>query len=1077
MLRILTATRQEPLLEALAASLHTGASRDPLAPDLVVAERGTDRWLWQYLAEQHGIAANLRFEPPAGFLWRMLRHYFPDTGADNRFDAGPLRWRIAEKLPNLLAQHDFRPLAGYLAQDDGRKLHQLSARLAALFNDYLVYRPEMVVGWEKGKRATKETDEHWQQKLWQALVKDCGNAHRATLLIQFLNEPAIRRERPRRLPTRAAIFGIPALPPVYVQALVALGGHIDIDLYVFNPCREFWGDLVDPKKIARDGDGVIEGHDLSNRLLASWGQPVRHFISELYGHEAEHIDLDGEDEQAPKENLLGRLQHDIHALTETPATLATHDDSIRITSAWGTMREVEILHDELLGRFQRDATLKPRDILVMVPAIEQYAPMIEAVFGAADGERFIPWTLTDISRRSAHPVTAALEQLLKLPDSRFAASEVLGLLETPAIARRFRFDTDTLAALRQALLAANLHGDLDADARAARGLPAESTHSWQFALQRLFLGVAMAEQDAPVLGVLPEPAYEGQAAAALGRLQSFLDKLVQWQQRLSRPQVPDQWTACLYGLCADFFDADDDEQAVLDDVLKAAREFLDETSAGNFGEDLPPAVFRDDFLARLRAPASRGNLRSGGVTFCGMVPMRSLPFRVIAVLGLNNEHYPRQQRAPGFDLIARAPRAGDRSRRHDDRHLFLETLLSARDALYLSYTGRNPQDSSEREPSVLVRELLDQVMATHGGEDARKAITKQLLIEHPLQAFSPRYFTPATAGMQTLRSYDRDWLLPARAGHEAVAPPFCATPLPAREEQESPDIPLDELARFFEHPARGFLRRRFGISLFDQDTLFDDIEPFELDILATRALENELLAHRLDGGTAQIFRDRLLARGDLPQASFAGLAWQQLDDAVAPFAAALATALQQRHTLAVDLVVDTAQGPHRIHGRLPDVTPDGLVLHRVGKLRAKHRLSAWIQHLCLQLSVSGASAATRYFARGDKNQPEITLFNPVENPRALLASLVDLYLQARNQPLPLLPACSEALARHDDDPRKALKEATAAWEGDSFRKLRAEHDDEAVRIIFGNEAPPFDEKFHALALQVFSPLLAALDDA
>jgi exodeoxyribonuclease V gamma subunit len=447
---------------------------------------------------------------------------------------------------------------------------------------------------------------------------------------------------------------------------------------------------------------------------------------------------------------------------------------VRITSAYGAMREVEILHDTLLDRFQRYPTLQPRDVLVMSPQIERYAPAIEAVFGAAAGARFIPWTITDLSRRGTHPLVAAVEQLLRLPDSRFAASEVLGLLETPAIARRFGFDSDSLGLLREALHRARLHGGLDAAQRAARGLPEHATHTWQFALQRLFLGVAMGEQEAPVLGVLPEPAFEGQATAALGRLQRFIDALAQWQQRLARAQVPDQWVACLYALADDFFDADDNEQAVLDDVLKAARSFLDEANAGGFEEELAPIVFRSNFLARLEAPASRGNLRTGGVVFCGMMPMRSLPYRVIALLGMNSDAFPRQQRAPGFDLITLAPQAGDRSRRHDDRHLFLETLLSARDALYISYTGRSLQDNSAKEPSVLVRELLDQVVATHGGESARKHIESLLVTEHPLQPFSSRYFTPPASGEPALFTCDPDWLLPAQgvAASAAERPPF-----------------------------------------------------------------------------------------------------------------------------------------------------------------------------------------------------------------------------------------------------------------------------------------------------------------
>lgn len=1075
MLRILTANRQESLLLQLAAALGPAAAGDPLAPDLLIAERGTDRWLWQFLAETHGIAANLKFEPPAGFIWRMLRLYMPDAPSDARFDRAALAWRIARLLPPLLARDEFAPLAGYLAQDDGRKLHQLSDRIAGVFNDYLVYRPAMILGWQQGKLATAHDDERWQQKLWQAVVGETGTLHRAGLLDEFLNRP--RGEKPEKLPARAAIFGIPALPPVYVRALIALGEHIDIDLYVLNPCGQFWGDLGNPKHVRRLDDSHIDSADIPNRLLASWGQPIRHFISELHGHPAELLDLH-QSLPAPG-TLLHRLQNDIHELTETPATLSAGDDSLRITSAYGAMREVEILHDTLLDRFQRDHSLLPRDVLVMIPDIERYAPNIEAVFGAAEGARFIPWTITDLSHRGSQPLAAAVEQLLRLPDSRFAASEVIGLLETPAIARRFRFDNDMLGTLRAALQRARLHGELDADTRAARGLPRDSTHTWQFALQRLFLGVAMDAQDGPVLGVLPEPAFEGQATAALGRLQTFIDRLAHWQKLLARPQTPAQWVASLHALLDEFFAADDDEQAVLDDVLKAIREFFDETEAAQFTGELPPIVFRDNFFARLQAPASRGNLRTGGVVFCGMVPMRSLPYRMIALLGMNGDSFPRQQRAPGFDLVTLSPQPGDRSRRHDDRHLFLETLLSARESLYISYTGRSLQDDSPREPSVLVRELLDQVVATHGGEAARKDIEKQLLTEHPLQPFSRRYFAPAAAGEPALFSCDPDWLLSARAIRSGAIqqPVFCQPPLPPPDDARR-EIELDRLAGFFANPARGFLRERFGIGLYEQDEGFDDNEPFLVGGLEGYTLKSEVLAARLAGADSETLQRKLRARGDLPQAAFGELAWQAIAGEVEPFVRTLGPVLVDRVALDIDLVIDTADGPRRLHGRLPDVTADnGLVVRTVASFREKHLLPAWVRHLALLTTApDGIPPRSLIVARGNLKKGQAVAahtLGAVADPRAELARLIALFDAGLRAPLPLLPACSQALAEAADEDT-AQRDALRAWEGDRFGGHPGEREDTAVRIVFGSDAPPFDEHFVALAHTVYAPLLAAL---
>ncbi len=289
MLRIISGNRQEVLLDRLAARLRAPAGADPLAPEVVVAERGMNTWVFQQLAERHGVAANLDFQYPAAFVWQVLRTAVPDAPRQSAFDAAPLAWRVMRLLPSLLAQPGVEAIARYLADDaDGRKRHQLAARVARAFNDYLVYRPAMVLGWEAGRRSTQSPDEPWQMALWRAIVREAGTAHRAGLLERFgtLSDDALGAAA---LPARVAVFGVPALPPAYVAVLARLGAVRDVDLYVLNPSEQFWGDLVDPRRRAADA-AVAYAHDLDNRLLASWGQPVRFFLSELYGHSADYVD-------------------------------------------------------------------------------------------------------------------------------------------------------------------------------------------------------------------------------------------------------------------------------------------------------------------------------------------------------------------------------------------------------------------------------------------------------------------------------------------------------------------------------------------------------------------------------------------------------------------------------------------------------------------------------------------------------------------------------------------------------------------------------------------------------------------
>ena len=1079
MLRIISSNRQEALLDALAERLRVPLDDNPLAPERVVTERGMNTWVLQQLAERHGIAANIDFQFPAAFIWQALRALVPDVPEQSRFEVAPLTWRLMRLLSPLLGESAFQAIDRYLRDDaDSRKRYQLCGRIASAFNDYLVYRPDMVLGWAKGRRSTESPDEVWQLQLWRAVTRELGDGHRAYLLKRFAALPDLVVATTAALPTRVSVFGVPALPPVYVEALARLAQSRDVDLYVLNPSAEFWGDLVDPKALAADAEALAYAQDLPNRLLASWGQPVRFFLSELYAHHADYLDA----WDAPTEpvTLLQRLQADLRELTEpTERVPDPHDTSVCFASTWGPMREVEALHDWLLDQFQCDGTLRPRDVAVLTPDIDQYAPYFDAVFGAAEGtSRYLPWTLADNPPRAVYPLLAVIEQLLRLPDSRFAVSEVLGLLETPATARRFGLADADVSALREALRTVHAHWGLDTPMqREIIGAPAGATggteagHTWQSALRRLFLGVAMAAQDAPVHGIVPAPLFEGQAAAALGHLQAFIDRLAHWRKALATARAPVDWVRTVHGLTDDLLDpAGPDDEAALEQLAAALGDFERETGEGGFDGPLSLVVFRDDLLNRLATPDGRGRLFDGRITIGALTPMRSAPFRLIAVVGMNSDAFPRSQSVSGFDLLAQAPRPGDRSRRLDDRHLFLETLLSARDAIYLSYTGRQARDGSAAQPSVVIGDLLDYIVHTHGGEPARDAVVQHLVTEHPLQPFSRRYFEgdPAKAGR--LFTYDPDWVAPAReaAGERAAEPPFCSGPLPARDGYGATEISLTALMRFLRHPTAFFLRERLGISTWEEDDTLSDDEPFALGALEAYQLKAEWLEERLAGREEAAHRALVRGRGDLPAGRFGDLAWEAIADGVAPLADILAPQLVGARHLPVDLAV----GGGRVVGTLRRVTPQGLVRYTIAAFKPKYLLDAWVEHLALLATAPAAvSPQTRLVTR-DKTW----VFGEVQDPHGTLATLVQLYTEGLREPLPFFPASAYEWVQNAADPEKARRKATDAWQGSEFlsrKGLASESEDAANRISWGHCLDPFAPRFAALAEAVYVPLLAA----
>lgn len=1080
MLNVHFSNHLDALLIALGKNIELPLAGPALDRELIVAERGMDRWLWQQLAERQGIAADLDLQLPAGFIWNTLRKLFPAAPAQSPYEQGALAWRLMSLLdPAQLTDPVFATVQHYLAgDDDQRKRFQLARRLADLFDQYLVYRHEMILGWERGTLSNIGADEAWQMTLWQRIVAGAGGEHRARLLDRFFAAARKGALDTRDLPQRVSLFAIPALPPVYVQVLAALAQHIRVDVYALNPCATFWGDALRPGEqaaaFAQYGEAAALHLADGNPLLANGGARIQQYFLDLADHDAQQLpDLFIE---PPRDTLLGRLQNDIHHnQPPQPETTATLDDSLQLHGCYSLLREIEVLHDRLLDMFQRDPTLAPHEVLVLTPEIERAAPYIDAVFGAARGTpREIPWSIADLARGSEHPLAAALRTLLALPDSRFTASEVLGLLETPAVARRFgRLSVSDLDTLRRRVHDAGIRWGLDANDRAARGLPAERDHSWQFGMERLFLGLAMDRGDVLVAGRAPVADIEGSDGIALGKLQAFVDRLAQARRRLARAQDAASWRALVAQLLAEFCDPDGaDEDQVVEAIDEAARDFLDELRLAGHIADIPPAVFRADFEARLAQPAARGGLLRGALTFAQLTPARSLPFRVICLIGMNHDRFPRRQMPSTFDLVAAQPRRGDRSRRADDRHLFLETLLAAGECLYISYTDRSLRDSAPQQASVVVDELMDAIVGPQSDRRQRDALRAALVTQHPLQPFSARQYDGSDPH---LFSHDPDWLPAARMRDRVVQgapqprPAFCPQPLPIAAEPAS-EIRLADLQRCLKHPARWFLQRQLGVWLdAGADDELEDDEPFTL--ADDFAVNEDWLDAAVDGRDPEQYFALLAARGDMPQGAFARIDWQQRVAKLAPLVSRLRA--DAAGWAALDINLPLADG-RRLTGRLACVQGNRQRLaSTAGQPHARLLLQAWIDHLVL-CAVRGSNDCELRIETVDGSS---LLRAPARPAGELLVELVALFDAAARQPPRLFPKSAWKLVS-GKTPEMGLKAARAQWRGGFDNKPAPESADRDFAVCFGHEDDPLTHPdFVALAMQVFQPLHAALGDA
>lgn len=1059
--------RLETLAERLADTLGSPLA-SPFAEEIVVVQsNGMARWLSLYLARELSVCANIRFPFPASFIWEMYRKVLDDVPETSSFEATVLTWRLMDQLRVLEDKPVFKPLLDYLGDDDLRG-YELAARIADHYDQYLVYRPDWIARWESGQ------DEHWQAELWRRLTAD-GGVHRVHLRQRFLDTLNAKTAAQSELPSRVSFIGISALPPAYLEILGRLAEFIDVHLFLLNPCREYWGDIVAEREIARLGAEVDPEQlylEVGNPLLASLGKLGRDFIDLIQGYPAQIV----EDFREPAGGgLLHCLQSDILNLRtrgdgDLPKTpLASHDRSVQVHACHSPMREVEVLYDQLLALFHADPDLQPSEVVVMTPDIEAYAPLVEAVFATAEGDRHIPFSIADRGLPAESPLVEAFFALLDLHASRFDANRVLALLENEALRRRFGFTEGDLAPLHRWVRETGIRWGIDAHNRAALDLPAVPEHTWRLGLDRLLLGYALPGGNSRLLAdILPYDEVEGADAQIMGRLHSFAEAVFRLDAELAGRQPISNWSDTLHDVLERFLEPLDEEQAQVQSIRDALEAMAQSAEQAGFRGPVSLEVAKSWLRRHLDRPEGLGHFLSGGVTFCTLVPMRSIPFRVVCLIGMNSDSYPRPYRRLGFDLMARHFCRGDRSRRKDDRYLFLESLLSARRCLYLSYVGNDIRDNSVIPPSVLVSELLDVIgrgFHPEGREDGNAV--DQILTRHPLQAFSRRYFVKG----ERLFSYSeelRDAAL--RAGRGEVAPtPFLAEPLPAPAE-EWRTVDLSRLIRFFAHPTRYLLRYRLGIHLLEGEGGLPTREPFILDPIEEQRLREDLLSLRMNGEFSDETLAILRAGGKLPHGQVGENLFERERTDVERFAGRLARFLPDETPEAHE--VDLHFGLLRLTGQLSGLTSHGLIRYRLAKVRPKDYLDLWIRHLVLNaLSPPSAGLFSHWLGR----DRELVL-RPATEAKRHLEDLMECYWQGLKRPLHFFPRSGLAYIEASVKPNaKTSPESAAerAWKGSDFHP--GEREDPYYQLAFRGE-DPLDETFLALTETVLRPLFEHLEE-
>jgi exodeoxyribonuclease V gamma subunit len=1086
---------------------------DPFAAEVVaVPAKGVERWLAQRLSHTlgavagDGVCANIEFPWPSTVLDDAVRTASDQHAVSVQLWAAPrVRWALVEVMDASLAEPWCRSLAHHLGTGDDDKGRRLSVatRLARSFDEYGQSRPQMLQAWasgadELGDGRPLDHDLRWQAELWRRLRERLRTPSPAELL-----DDACRRlrERPEltSLPARLSVFGASRLSPAQLMVLGALAEHRDVHLWLHHASPALW------TAVEQTGTPVRRAEDrtrrtLNNPLLASMSRDLlelQHLLRRCTPQARDVLHASG---PGPA-SLLGWLKRDLaeDRVPVNPPALDPADRSVQVHACHGRTRQVEVLREAVLGLLQADPTLEPRDVLVMCPDIETFAPLVAAAFSLGPNGVSVPHEsthpaarlrvrLADRDLRQTNALLDVLSQLLELGPSRITAPQVLDLAGRPAVRQRFGFDDDALERLREWVIRTGVRWGLDVEHRREWRLRDIAQGTWRAGLDRLLLGAAM-EDDLEVLGdVVPLDDVDSADIDLAGRLAELVDRLDAAQTLMSGQHTVREWMVGLenavLALATTTRDTAWQQQQLhteLADVIESAAD-----NTVRLGLSDLRAVLEDALAGR----PTRSSFRTGTLTICTMVPMRSVPHRVVCLLGLDDGTFPRQSTRDGDDVLARNPWVGERDPRSEDRQLLLDAVGAAEEHLVITYSGADNRTGATIPPAVPLGELLDALdrsASAPPGARVRDVVT----IRHPLQPFDARNFTAGALGPPGPFSFDSLGLAGSIAAGQPrpPAPPFLLEPLaPAPPD----DIDLAELFRLLRHPARGFLRQRLEVATTWADEEPDDALPVEFTSLQKWEVGERLLNERLAGLAPAACLNVELRRGLLPPGP---LGLELLRGVGRQVEAVVAASVRERaqppESQDVDLLLPDGT---RLTGTVTGVRADVLLSLTYSNLGPRHRLEAWVNLVALTASQPATPWRAVTIGRA-KSGARRSLIGPipVDDARDAVLELVPLYRSGLRSPLPLPLKTGAAYAFQRARGTRRAGALTAAerdWLNGMFDGEQADaehvllHGAQAPLSVLTRERPWADERgpgwaddeddrFGVLARRLWGRLLAA----
>jgi len=1085
---IFTSNRLEILVNRLSSSLETPVN-DPFEKEIIVVQsRGMEKFLSLELAEKIGISANIEFLYPNSMLEYCLEKIKSDDSDILKYNVDKYAWTIIDIILEFEDNTLFDQVFSYVNENgifSMEKLYQFSLKISELFQQYQIFRPDWILKWEKG-----DTEDNWQAILWKRFKEKTALEHSTGLIEKTLKHYKEDQSVLYNLPRRISVFGIFALPGIYLESLHFFSLGTEVNFYLLNPCREYWGDIISEKRKDKIEAKQKKDQNLyfttGNQLLASLGESGKNFFDQI--NEYNHNIYEEDFYQPGDSDILKGIQSSVLNLENFADTkseqVSSKDKSVRIHSCHSPVREMEVLKDNILMLLESDRDLNLGDILVMIPDIEKYSPYINSVFsGNTDGKK-LSFSIADRSLKSENHAATAFINILNLFKTRFEASAVSDLLEERIIYKKFRLDEKDLLMIRDWIYGLDISWGLDQEFKKDLGLPADDTGTWKKGIDRLALGHALNPDNLIFFNeLLPHTEIDGDKTEILSNFIAFFETIKFFKNKISNKNYSVlEWIDIFYEIADSFLSYEPDYELEIINLKELLRGIKSEAEETCFETKVPFSVMLERIDKTISSSSQKSGFLDGRITFCAMIPMRSIPFKMIALCGMNESDFPREYVSPDFDLIVKHRRKGDRNIRDDDRYLFLETLISARKYFYITYTGKDYKTDSVIPPSVVVSEFADYIADNFYIENTNEESIKQKITrEHKAPSFSSDYFLYEDSESADLNndyfSFSKRLMDLSMSLENDKSENICFFDEPIEiDDIDDNDIDINSLVSFFKNPQNFFLRYN-NIKTGIDYSLFSDREVFYPDPLKKFFTTDEILSLSINSCSEEKIDKVLKSKNRIPFGKTGELFLDEIKTEVFKFREKIVNYLTDKAKLSLDINLNNTV----LTGNI-DLYDKIIFLYRYGSIKPQNILELWIKHISASVSGDFSFKGRSVFAGKNKSNTEQHMFSEIEDPAKYLSELIQIYKDGIIRPLNFHPEvsynyfsylyknCKKDITRINDDLRKqALKKSE-----NEMQNRYSFTDFSAVNKIFrGRDF--LNEDFIYFSEKIFTPVFLNLE--